>query len=556
MRKLIKFLLITLAIILTILFLVFAGGWFYLTSKIASELNIYADQPIRLDEKDDVFLSFKQIRPTGFPFKIAWQLKELRQEERNVTYEHIDPVSFGYDLLKQELFVDLSGKKEIIPKFKIVPPISGVSEQFLFVASLPISRKLLNFLTNIQESTEAIELINYFNELKFVGKNTTIYNNLTGDIIGKSYRDQHSISFTPSIYYKTKEDFFRVLPKRIIIHSQLDFDLKPIPYLIDQTNSEEIPIIYRVLNLFSSNFSENLHIDFKHRQTEDNIQAISTLDIEGNINSAYFNLKEFKSQLSSSRAITNFDHTIKTNAKLNLKSGLFDYLFAAYSQSLAPYLQNSPFAYIGHQINHLLKDKDKLGFEQLEGNDYECKFSASLSQNQAENNLKINELSLYSDNSGLQFSGSADRNLDRRQSSGTLLLHNYPAIIDFNANYIYRFGKFNILGAEARAIYTEASKSFLKEISDYPKSSSNELSFTYSLDSKNSTQNKIGNVNIAQLSKLYNLNLYQKLLDKVGTEGNIVKKMQEIIPSIDPNEPLLKNILASRKGRNLAKPSK
>ena len=49
--------------------------------------------------------------------------------------------------------------------------------------------------------------------------------------------------------------------------------------------------------------------------------------------------------------------------------------------------------------------------------------------------------------------------------------------------------------------------------------------------------------------------LYQKLFDKVGHGGDVLGRMQKIIPDLDPNEPILKQVLPRISGNKEIKKS-
>lgn len=165
--------------------------------------------------------------------------------------------------------------------------------------------------------------------------------------------------------------------------------------------------------------------------------------------------------------------------------------------------------------------------------------------------MKIHDLSVFSDSAGIkivhemeaQNKGYKRLANQRWFAKGVLLLKNYPAIVDFTSGYIYRFGKFRFLSDDARNIYIDVNKSVLKQISDHPKSNSEDLSFEYLVDSENLKETKFGTAKIDQISQIYKLTLYEKLFSKVGFDDNALEQVTKIFPDLDVKDPMLKKFL-------------
>jgi hypothetical protein len=130
------------------------------------------------------------------------------------------------------------------------------------------------------------------------------------------------------------------------------------------------------------------------------------------------------------------------------------------------------------------------------------------------------------------------------KADGVLLIKNYPVVVDFNSNYILRFGDFRFLSDPARNLYIDVNKAFLKQISDYPTSTSNDLSFDYSISTDNWSEGKIGSSKIVQLPELYKILLYKKLFNVIDLHGDILIQIKKLLPNFDENEPVFKKILA------------
>lgn len=92
--------------------------------------------------------------------------------------------------------------------------------------------------------------------------------------------------------------------------------------------------------------------------------------------------------------------------------------------------------------------------------------------------------------------------------------------------------------------FIDVNKAFLKQISDYPTSTSNDLSFDYSISTDNWSEGKIGSSKIVQLPELYKILLYKKLFNVIDLHGDILIQIKKLLPNLDENEPVFKKILA------------
>ena len=121
-------------------------------------------------------------------------------------------------------------------------------------------------------------------------------------------------------------------------------------------------------------------------------------------------------------------------------------------------------------------------------------------------------------------------------AKGVLLLTNYTSVVDFISRYVYRFGKFRLLNDKARSLYVDLNKDFLKQISDYPVSTSDDLSFDYEINSKDLLKAKIGSVKIVQIPELYKFTFYKKLLSAIDQHGDPVIQIKKMFPDLEDSE--------------------
>ena len=101
--RLIKFL-----ISFIILILVAVGSaWYYVTFKVSCELNDkYTGKQMSAKgiDESDYFVEFSKVDPSGFSYKISWEVKGWSEESRSAKIKYHTPIYFGYDLLLQKAF--------------------------------------------------------------------------------------------------------------------------------------------------------------------------------------------------------------------------------------------------------------------------------------------------------------------------------------------------------------------------------------------------------------------------------------------------------------------
>ena len=249
---------------------------------------------------------------------------------------------------------------------------------------------------------------------------------------------------------------------------------------------------------------------------------------------------------------------LDTSSKVKIKSGMFDHIFEEYGL-YAPLLIKSPLGgVVDQEILYIIQNKEVFNFKDLENSSYEFGLKMNSSNTKNKKYLKIEDFSILSDKSGVRLKHEMQVGISPRLdwfAKGVLYLTNYPAVIEFSSGYIYRFGKFKMLNDEARHLYVDVNKAFLKDISDHPQSTSSDLSFEYKINSNRLDQSIIGSIKFDQIITLYTLMLYQKLFDKVGHGGDVLSRMREILPQRDGNEPLLQKILPRISGGSIVKES-
>jgi hypothetical protein len=531
-----------LTIIVSLLILVVGSGGYYVTSKIAGEVNRqYANKQIGVKgiDKQDYFVSFKNMDPYGFPYKISWQINGWFEESRTAKINYDAPIYFGYDLLLQKLFVTYSG--EITALYK--PESRGFGaklkvDNYSIEVDLPLTIDLVKTIRNMKDP---FEIINHVGEIYVYSDSVEIFDLVSNEKFYDKEYEKLKISFLPQKKYANMEDFLQNIPQ----HLTAKYLVKTNP---NNKENRKLPVsLFYGFSLLPSGF--DVDADLKVKTQGSNFQEIQKgmeMTLAAKCLSPLIDFDNAKFSYSAGTDGRGRDYKIEMHSNISLKPGLFDELFNQYN-ILSPQLVSSPFGKImDTEIRYIIKNKDLFKFKELENNKYDYKFKLNSSQNETRRYLKIDDLSIFSQNSGFKLQHEMETLSKGNKSwsaNGLLFVKNYPEVVDFSSGYIYRFGKFRFLKDEARSLYVDVNKAFLKDISDHPDSNSNDLSFSYNIDSKNLGNTKIGSVKFHQISKLYVLMLYQKLFDKVGNSGDVLERMKDIIPDLDPNEPLLKKLL-------------
>lgn len=537
--KLIKFL-----IAFIILVLIAVGGlWYFVTFKVSSELNDkYAGKqmPIKGPDERDYFIAFDQVNAAGFPYKISWKADGWSEESRDAKIEYHSPIYFGYDLLMQKLFINYSG--EITAFYK--PESRGfgarlVVDNYSIEVDLPITMDLIATIKSMQDP---FEIVNHMGDIHASSGSVNIFD-LNGNekFYDKEY-EKLIISFIPQKEYKNVEDFLNNIPQNLTAKYQVK--TKP-----NAAKVRRLPVsLFYGFSLLPSGFDVNAKLELKTKGNNlKDLQKGLDVKIAAKCQSPFINFDEMRLAYASGIDGQGKDYRIDMSSKIFFKSGMFDELFRIYDNMIVPSLISSPFGkMLDHEIKYIINNKDVFKFTDLENNNYDYNFELVASHDDTRRHFKINDLSIFSDKSGLKLQHEMETLSKGKQSwkaDGNLFIKNYPAVVEFSSGYIYRFGKFRFLQDEARKLYIDVNKAFLKDISDHPHSKSDDLSFEYAVNSQNLKNTKIGSVRFDQIAKLYTLMLYQKLFDKVGHGGDVLGRMQKIIPDLDPNEPILKQVL-------------
>ena len=534
--RIIKFLII----ILVLVFLGLVGGWYFITLKVASELNNkYSGQEIEINAIDGYFVHFDKASPAGFPYKVAWDIQGWCEENNTSNIEYKEPIQFGYDLLSQQLFISYDG--EIIASYKPVKHGFGSLlkiNDYKVTVDLPLTTELFGLLKDFQDP---IQLINYIKKIKISTDKVEIFDLVDNEKFYDKEYEVMKIGFTPRKQYDNLDDLLNNIPNQYY----LSYTVKTKP---NNAKMRRLPIsLFYGFSAMPSGFDMKAEADI----STDGLtikEFLKGLEVKSKIafKSTYVDLPQFNLYYKSGNYSDGRNYSIDTDAKIKTHEGLFDAIFANYDSYAKSYLNSPSSKIIDREIRYIISNKEAFKFAQLEDSNYDLILKMNTENRQNKTYVKLDDFSILSEQSGIRLKHNMETTNNSKKdwlANGVLYVNNYPSVIEFTSGYIYRFGKFRFLNDQARELYVEVNKAFFKDISDYPKSESNDLSFEYSIDSNRLMQTKFGSTRFDQIPQLYSLMIYQKLFDKVGHGGDVLGRIKQILPNIDTNEPMLKKIL-------------
>ncbi|WP_341786698.1 hypothetical protein [Rickettsia endosymbiont of Cantharis rufa] len=535
----------TLEVILFItifIILAYSGLWFAIMLSLSHSINQkYAGTDLNIEETDNnsnhqYLIKFSKVQPHGFPFKLGISVINWQEESINRAIEFTSPINIGYDLLKQNLFINFSG--EAFGRFKPVQRGFGVrfyNDNCILSAKIPLNFKLFEI---VRSKKDLFEVINLIKNIKFTSGKTEIFDLLDNQ---KLYEEDHTIFtmlFDKSKYYISKQDFLDNIPQKLEIYYETE---------IVQSNLEDriIPaglLLYRLAwnnNFkFSGNFlisTSNLH--FKDIAKDLTIEVtnakINSNNFENNINLLY------KGKLNDS-GNNNIDLLVNSQFKLKpgFIIGLLEFIKKYYDKQTYPFKlsDNKIYKDFNNELSYIFNNK-QYNFSIFEDRRYNFNLNINLViELNKLTRAQINSLSLYSKLSGFNITNETIVNtLKDSYSKGTIVINDYPRIIDVLSPYIYGVRNFKNFSEESKEVYGDALKLFLKTISDHPNSSNLiDASIEYVFDLSDLNKAKIGTIDdVNKLIPLYYLSLYQAAVKKVKPGESIKAKIMELIPNVN-----------------------
>ena len=191
-----------------------SGGWFYVTNKVADQINNeYAGKKFAVKGVDnsDYFITFDRVTPTGFPFKFAWKVTGWSEESRSAKISYKSPVIFGYDLLTQKVIVDYDG--EINSAYK--PQKAGFGAKLLINdyairVNLPLTVSLMNTL---KELDDPIQIVNHIGNINISTGTVQVFDLVDNEKFYDKDYEHLKFTFKPKKEYKSLDDLMNNIPQ-------------------------------------------------------------------------------------------------------------------------------------------------------------------------------------------------------------------------------------------------------------------------------------------------------------------------------------------------------
>lgn len=530
----------------------YSFGWYYLANKAAGEINTkYAGKKISIEpliNGQEYTISFDKASASGFPFALSINLHNWQEESKGSLISYKEAVSIGYNLLSQVAYISYNG--DVDAAYKPVSNGFGAVlkiNDYMIKVSLPLTGKLFKTIPSMQDFAE---LINYIGEITISTKEVQIFDKQEDELFYNKEYEKLKFSFTTAKYYKSLDEIINDIPKEYEIHYSAQ--TKPVKF-----RSRRIPVsLFYGFALMPSDFKISGVVNIKTKAKT--IKEFAS-DIEAKADVTFsaskVDLTSFKLAFNGDLDLIKGRNTkLLIDGKFRTKDGLFESLFKQY-ESIKPKILGMPAgAAINQEMTYIIANKEAFRFKDLENSDYN--FNIDMVSSHSKNNavINVNNLSIYSGDSGFKLTHEStmkQSNLKDWNAKGVLLVKNYPSVVEFSSGYIYRFGKFRFLNDEARSLYVDVNKTFLKTISDHPASSSGDLSFDYTLDSSNLPNGKIGSTQVDKIPDLYYSILYKKLFAMIDPAGDLLSQMKKILPDLNENEPLFKKLLPVISGKDI-----
>lgn len=559
MKKILKIFLLLIAIIT----LLCAASWYYVTSGVTDKLNTkYAKRDIvifqtnpelktnktssSLKNNSNYIIRFANATAYGAPYKIAWNLNSFVEETSSFHMEYLSPVQFGYDLLRQTIFIHYDGV--INASYK--PKNSGFGSKLIvkdynIETFMPLS---ISLIRELSKSGDAGALLNYIDNITLSNDNVSIFDLIDGEKFYEKEYETARIKFTAAKQYSGIDDFLSNIPQ----HYKITYDIKTRP---SNAATRIVPAsLFYGLMLVPPGNKVSLDIDLTTQGN--NYKEFTkglTIDTKAHSDSAYLEIHNLDSHYKVTNSSSLPQHYWKENLNFTIKKGFFDAAIKLYQTVAQTYPIDTIAPDFHQQMLHLIKNKKELHLEELENNKYRLGFDTNWTMDGQLMQQQLQDFTLSSDYSAIKLRHDFKYYLKNKawKLNGILYINNYPPVIEYFSSYFYNISKYRNLGPQAHDVYIAANKDFARLISDHPKAKSNDLSFEYDITSGNYATSKIGSVSLLEIAPLYTLTIYQKLLDKVGSSGDILSKMKAIMPNIDENEPMLKGILSKTSLTNI-----
>ncbi len=532
-------------IFLVVLLACYCSCWYYIISNIKNDINArYATQKIyvkALVNTEEYFITFDKASITGFPFDMALNLHGWKEESKGAIISYHSPIKIGYSFTNQHAYIAYDG--EIDAAYKPLASSFGAIlkiKNYLIKLDIPLTRKLLSAISKM---TDSGELVNYIKDIEVATGEVQIIDKQENELFSDKEYEKINFTFVPAKYYLTLQDLLNEIPSEYTVNysvktKPVKFSFRPIP----------VSLLYGFFNL-PSDFSASGKVKIKtEAKKAEELFSNFNAEVEVAFSAPKIDLNSFKLLFKTGLSPEKRKGTaLSIDSKIRLKDSFFEELFKKYEAIKPRVISTHAGRLVDQEVSYIISNKDIFRFKGLENSDYFLNLDLETTNNSKGPLVKLNDFSIYSGEFGFKLTYRSQFNYmngTNWKADGVLLIKNYPVVVDFNSNYILRFGDFRFLSDPARNLYIDVNKAFLKQISDYPTSTSNDLSFDYSISTDNWSEGKIGSSKIVQLPELYKILLYKKLFNVIDLHGDILIQIKKLLPNLDENEPVFKKILA------------
>lgn len=543
-------------IFLFVLFTCYCACWYYIISNIKNDINTrYANHKLHvkgLVNTDEYFITFDEASITGFPFDMALNLHGWKEESKGTLIYYHSPIKMGYSFANQYAYISYDGEVDAAYK----PLASGFGailkiKNYLIKIDIPLSRRLFSAISKMSDS---VELINYIKDIEVATEGVQIIDKQENELFSDKQYEKLNFTFVPAKYYFTLQDLLDEIPREYTVNytvktKPVEFSFRPIP----------VSLLYGFFNL-PSDFTASGKVKLKtEAKKAEELFSHFNAEMEFAFSAPKIDLNSFKLLVKTGLSSDKPKSTVlSVESRIGLKDSFFEELFKKYEAIKPRVISTHAGRLVDQEVSYIISNKDIFKFKDLENSDYFLNVDLETTNNSKGSLVKLKDFSIYSGESGFKLTYQSQFNymyLNNWKADGVLLIKNYPAVVDFNSNYILRFGEFRFLNDQARSLYIDVNKTFLKQVSDYPTSTSNDLSFDYSISTDNLSEAKIGSVKISQIPELYKVMLYRKLFSVIDLHGDILVQIKKILPNLDENEPVFKKILAQITEKDIKKTS-
>ncbi|WPY00262.1 hypothetical protein Trichorick_00134 [Candidatus Trichorickettsia mobilis] len=519
------------------LVIIYSLAWYISLNLISASINKqYANKQINVIEPNqslEYYIKFDKVIPVGYPFKIAIKFINWNEEGQSNKIEYKDPLIIGYDLLKSRIFIHFAGEinawyKPVQSKFGSKIIIGDSYNSF----RLPFSSKLIKTIIN---NNNWFEIINFIKDFESRLSTVQIFDLVDDEKLYDADYQLIKLFFSKKKFYTSLQDFLQNIPQRL----DITYSTK-VNHAISGRRFAPENLLHNFIVPFAFNGESKIYIT---------TEATNFTDLKNDlvIGVTYAPddsvVHKFKPNIfyKHKHDGVNTDLIVNCEVNLALKTGFFNEVFELLKYVIVNIPTNPMTTIFKVWLEYTVDNKDKFKLETLENREYNFDLDFSFARRKDDLQLQVNNFSITSGRSGIRLTNESiiktgaesDKNW---HSKGLGVINNYQKIVDLLLENAYVFKKFGGETEASRLLYADTAKHFLKTISDYPDSASDDLSLEYNFNSSNLIRSKIGNTELGKIKILYYLALYRKTVEQIKAGDNILDKMREFAPELDQDQ--------------------